>query len=217
MTDSLQTMMTASKWPRTRVHGRADQIDDVLRQLEKFRNKEREQKVRSIQESADPLLFVFVYPESPAVSMMMGRSEPGLLLGGMWVPLVTNYQVAESAVATFLTTIFEPLIERVGLKVEFTGGSPVDFYFSGTARDTLDSFVRGKTPFESELRPEDRQRWNAFLIAAQRSGSGVAPEDLEKWLKGCGFPSDLAKELRNQYDFGFQLLEDYEEARNSSW
>jgi hypothetical protein len=55
--------------------------------------------------------------------------------------------------------------------------------------------------------PLDRDRWNAFVVAAHHDGSRTDASDLRRWLiEVDGWAPEVADQLTVEYEYGRELL-----------
>jgi hypothetical protein len=61
------------------------------------------------------------------------------------------------------------------------------------------------------LQPNDRHRWNAFLVRVHQDESVFDPALLEEWLQQEGWPEDVRCQLVSEYEAARSLLLAYDE------
>src|SRR5437588_164415 len=61
------------------------------------------------------------------------------------------------------------------------------------------------------LHPNDRRRWNAFLIRVHQDESLFDPALLDEWLQQEGWPEETRGQLVGEYEAARSLLSAYDE------
>jgi hypothetical protein len=61
------------------------------------------------------------------------------------------------------------------------------------------------------LRPDDRRRWNAFLVRVHQDEDFFDLDLLEDWLRQEGWPEEVCRQLVGEYDAAQSLLLTYDE------
>lgn len=62
--------------------------------------------------------------------------------------------------------------------------------------------------------PLDRKRWQDFIREMSKEQKKLDPDYIEEILIQDGWPEETAIELRNEYEFGLDLLNDYQMVKN---
>ncbi|MCU0703188.1 MAG: hypothetical protein MUF18_04265 [Fimbriiglobus sp.] len=73
--------------------------------------------------------------------------------------------------------------------------------------EKLTRFSREANRETGAARPEDRELWNEFVLAAGREQSRLDAPTLARWLVGVeGWPEVWAEQLAREYEYGRELL-----------
>ena len=122
---------------------------------------------------------------------------------------VTGYN---DALNDFKDRIVTPASMDSGFSVKITPREQsIADWTSKEAVDALHRFSGGANKFTGSGHPSDRKRWLEFLMSAYKSKTKIGPELLERWLIEVEeWPPDVASRLVIQYEFGLDLLNEYD-------
>ena len=122
---------------------------------------------------------------------------------------VTGYN---DALNDFKDRIVTPASMDSGFSVKITPREQsIADWTSKEAADALHRFSGGANKFTGSGHPSDRKRWLEFLMSAYKSKTKLDPELLERWLVEVEeWPPDVASRLVIQYEFGLDLLNEYD-------
>ena len=125
---------------------------------------------------------------------------------------VTGYN---DALNDFKDRIAKPASKDSGVRVRITPREQsVQDWTSKEAADALHRFSGGANKSTGSGHPSDRKRWFDFLMSAYKAKTKLDPELLERWLvEAEEWPPDVASRLVIQYEFGLDLLNEYDCSR----
>ena len=125
---------------------------------------------------------------------------------------VTGYN---DALNDFKDRIAEPASKDSGFRVRITPREQsVRDWTSKEAADALQFFSEAANKSTGSAHPSDRKRWFQFLMSAYKANKKPNPELLERWLVEVEeWPPDTASELVTEYEFGVDLLSEFDCSR----
>ena len=112
----------------------------------------------------------------------------------------------------FIDLIVKPASECSEFCVKITEREQsIQDWTSKEAADALHSFSVAANKSTGSGHPSDRKRWFQFLMSANKANKKPDPELLERWLvEAEEWPPDVASRLAIQYEFGLDLLNEYD-------
>jgi hypothetical protein len=113
----------------------------------------------------------------------------------------------------FAERIARPAAQRVGFQVKTTAArQSVEDWLSPKAAKALTLFSRAANKSRGSSHPLDRRRWFQFLIEAHAGGGHLDVQTLSRWLTEVeGWDDEHAVELAIEYEFGLELLSEYDQ------
>lgn len=108
----------------------------------------------------------------------------------------------------FYTRIFKPYADKAGLKYIATNAeASLEQWMDSDTANLLREFSTCANKGTGASHPNDRERWNAFVLAAHRSGSTIDPTTLARWLiETDDWSPTIAEQLALEYESGRELL-----------
>jgi hypothetical protein len=108
----------------------------------------------------------------------------------------------------FFQTVWKPYAEHAGIDHELTGADAgLEHWLSSDSADKLRQFSLLANRGTGASHPNDRQRWNDFVISAYRDGSQLDASTLQRWLIEVeGWAPEIAGQLAVEYEYGRELL-----------
>ena len=176
-------------------------------------DEELEKKIRH--EGHNFMAFEREYGDGLAASRLVLWEEAGGYKVTNIVPLengelgVTGYN---DVLNDFIDLIVRPTSEGSGFHVRITAREQsIQDWTSKEAADALHRFSGGANKFTGSGHPSDRKRWFEFLMSAYKVKNKLDPELLGRWLVEVEeWPPDVASRLIIQYEFGLDLLNEYD-------
>ena len=112
----------------------------------------------------------------------------------------------------FIDLIVRPASKSSGFCMRITAREQsIQDWTSKEAADALHRFSGGANRSTGSGHPSDRKRWFEFLMSASKATNQLDPELLERWLVDVEeWPPDVASKLVIQYEFGLDLLNEYD-------
>ncbi|MCB9947252.1 MAG: hypothetical protein H6842_05405 [Rhodospirillaceae bacterium] len=120
------------------------------------------------------------------------------------------------ALRDFVRHVAEPAAERVRFKIEVSPSAQgLDDWLPREAANALRHFSAAANKATGSAHPMDRSRWLAFLVIAHRDRGDLTSDRLIRWLTEVErWPEDKAHELAADYEFGLDLLDEYNRDRS---
>jgi len=174
------------------------------------RNKQREEETRP-RTGLTPDQLIFCFTCTPTISRkgallaLMSNPEDNLRLTNI-VPDELGqltYDEFNYILEEFLQKFARPAAAKTGVTIETSSGVvTIDDWFSPETAEKLRHFL--KLSNGSRSRPDDDERWMAFLVSAHREDAKVHGDQLRRWLE----EDARCKEYRAE-----NLASDYERSR----
>ena len=119
------------------------------------------------------------------------------------------------ALRDFIDRVAQPAAEQVGFMVEVSSAEQgLENWLPTEAAKALRHFSESANKSTGSSHPLDRERWFAFLFAVHRAQSDFDTSKLTRWMTETeGWPEDIAHDLAIQYEFGLDLLGEYDRNR----
>ncbi len=108
----------------------------------------------------------------------------------------------------FYDRVIRPYTEPAGVTASLTSGEvDLEHWMSPETADLLRRFSACANKGTGSSHPSDRERWNAFVVAAHGERSRMDATDLRRWLLEVGdWPPEVAHKLVLEYEYGRELL-----------
>jgi hypothetical protein len=147
----------------------------------------------------------------PAATLILAQKDPATFSVSNIIPL-TKHQLAHGEYNAILEDFYErairPYTGAGGVTARLTGGqADLEHWMSHDTAELLRQFSALANKGTGAAHPNDRERWNAFVLAAHRDGSKMAAADLRRWLIEVeSWAPEVAGQLAVEYDYGRELL-----------
>jgi hypothetical protein len=149
----------------------------------------------------------------PAVTlaMMEQDNEPGRYFVPNIVPTERpqlSRSVYNATLEDFVERVFKPAAASVGVSFQLTDPhADLEDWLPNDVAEKLrhfsDTAIRGL----GASHPDDRKKWNDFVLAAHKGGSRLDTATLERWLiEVGGWDAEVAERLAAEYHYGRELL-----------
>jgi len=152
-------------------------------------------------------------PEHPAAALWLQARAPEEWYVSNIVPLGRNaLSDAEynQILGEFESTLLEPLTQGSAVHSEILPArTRLEHYLSPEARRLLRAFSSAAN--RTHLQPEDRSRWQAFVLQAHREDARLDSCTLGEWLREEGWPEEQRGKLTRDYEDTRALLARYDE------
>lgn len=157
--------------------------------------------------------------DRPAASLFLTRDNSGSCYASNVVPM-TKYQLSHGEYNDILVEFagrFGEVFRAEGSTVELTQSeADLDHWLSRDVAALLRSFSTKANKGVGGARTIDRERWNAFVVAASREGSTLDGYTLRRWLTEIeNWAPEVADRLASEYSFGRELLKFADERRSA--
>ena len=147
----------------------------------------------------------------PSGHVLLAMMDDGLLQVNNIIP-AASYQLSlkeyNAILADFFERVIEPFAERFGLDCHLTGAEVgLEDWMPKETADLLERFSTLANRGTGASHPDDRERWNAFVLSAQRTRTRFDPSNLRRWLVEVeGWSPEVADQLALEYEYGRELL-----------
>ena len=127
-----------------------------------------------------------------------------------------GYAKYNALLQEFVAQIAEPAAAAARFSVEVTAGNQsLEDLTSPEVAKALRQFSGAANKSTGSSHPADRKRWMRFLVLAHLSGRDLGAETLGRWLIEIeGWDDNSAHELAIEYEFGRDLLRQYDSERS---
>jgi hypothetical protein len=187
------------------------------------RDREAAERIRSSSFAAwPPYCFTCGAEGSPdSATLILTEKEPGVFYVSNILPVSRDrlsYAEYNTVLEQFFRGALEPSAERSGLTVVLTEAQvDLEHWMSPAAAGKLPAFSASANKGTGSAHPQDRERWNDFVLSAHRDGSRMDAATLQRWLvEAEGWSPEVAEQLALEYEYGRELLTFAEEHRRSA-
>jgi hypothetical protein len=124
-----------------------------------------------------------------------------------------GYRGYNALLQDFAARVARPAAEMAGFKIELTSNrQSLDDWLPVEAATALRQFSVLANKSTGSSHPSDRKRWLAFLIKAHQDKRSFNSDLLMRWLVEVErWPEEVADKLASQYEFGLDLLDQYDQ------
>lgn len=135
---------------------------------------------------------------------------------------VSTYQLSHReynrVLEDFDERLLRPIASQAGLDVAISEANVnLEHWMPSAVAEKLRCFSSNANRGTGSSHPNDRQRWNDFVLSAHRERSSLDAATLQRWLVEVeGWPIDVADQLAVEYDYGRELLNFVEGHRRSA-
>jgi hypothetical protein len=151
--------------------------------------------------------------DRPAAGLWLHASSPGELTVSNVVPLQRQELSPEETnrlLEEFRREFLGPAAAELGVDVTVAEHRrTLEHELSGEARRLLRAFSAAAN--RTGLHPNDRRRWNAFLVRVHQDDTLFDPALLDEWLRQEGWPGEARTQLVGEYEAARSLLSAYDE------
>jgi hypothetical protein len=182
------------------------------------RDRAREERLRGTGIGGDQV-FCFSCEQTtgrPAAALWLQARSPEEWYVSNLVPLgrqVMSDEEHNQILGEFETAFLEPLSRGSAVHPEIVPPQTrLEDFLSPEACRRLRAFSSSAN--HTELHPNDRLRWEGFILQAHRDEAPLDPQMLEEWLEGEGWPEERRGQLAYEYERGRALLAHYDEEQD---
>lgn len=178
------------------------------------RDKNAEARWRGAPSATKRATYCFVRAKDalrPGAMLILAQKDPGSFYVSNIIP-IERHQLENSeyndVLVEFYENVFKPYADKAGIKHSLTPPeADLERWLDATTAELLRSFSEFANKGRGASHPNDRERWNAFLLAAHRNGGTLDPATLARWLvEAEQWPPEIADQLAIEYESGLELL-----------
>jgi hypothetical protein len=147
----------------------------------------------------------------PSATLILSQKDPATFYVSNIVP-VSKHQLTHgeynAILEDFYQRVLQPYTGPAGVTANLTGvRAELEHWMSQDTAEKLRRFSACANKGTGSAHPNDRDRWNEFVVAAHRDGSRIEASDLRRWLIEIeGWPPEVADQLALEYEYGRELL-----------
>ncbi|MCI0464823.1 MAG: hypothetical protein L0Z62_48485 [Gemmataceae bacterium] len=159
--------------------------------------------------------------ERPAATLILTQKDPGTFFVANILPLA-KHQLTHGEYNTILEDFFERLVKPCtgpdGVTASLSDNQvELEHWMSHGTAELLRRFSASANRGTGSAHPSDRERWNAFVVAAHSDGCKMDAAELLRWLVEVdGWAPEVADQLAIEYEYGRELLAFAEGHRRSA-
>jgi hypothetical protein len=147
----------------------------------------------------------------PAANLFLTRQDSGSIHVPNIVPRSRHrldYGEYNAILEEFYQRFVRPAADRTGVVAELTGNQvDLDHWLSPAVAEKLVQFSRTANRGTGSSHPNDRERWNDFVLAAHQEDSTLDASTLRRWLMEVeDWAPEVADQLVIEYEYGRELL-----------
>jgi hypothetical protein len=149
----------------------------------------------------------------PAVTLaiMAKDDDPGRYFVPNIVPTTSpslTRGVYNATLEDFVARVFKPAADVLGVPYRLTDSqAELEHWLTKDTADKLREFSATANRAVGAALPEDRAKWNAFVLAAHKEGSRLDAATLVRWLVVVDqWDTEVAEQLALEYEYGRELL-----------
>jgi hypothetical protein len=147
----------------------------------------------------------------PAATLLLTQKDPKTFFVSNIIPL-SKHQLTHgeynAILEDFYQHVLQPVIGPDGVEARL-GDAQADLerWMSHETAELLRAFSACANRGTGASHPDDRARWNAFVVSAHSDGSKLDASDLRRWLiEAEGWAPEVADQLAIEYQYGRELL-----------
>jgi hypothetical protein len=148
---------------------------------------------------------------NPFATLVLAQKEAETFYVSNIIP-AAKHQLAHgeynAVVEDFYERVMRPYTGKGGVTASLTRSqAELENWMSADTAEKLRRFSACANKGMGASHPNDRERWNEFVLAAHQCGSKMAASDLRRWLIEVeSWPPETAQQLALEYEFGRNLL-----------
>jgi hypothetical protein len=188
-----------------------------------FRDKETEKRLTAVHPAAAPSFCFGCFDDGnrPGATVILTAKGTDTLYASNIIPHSQhrlNYDQYNLVLEEFCERFLRPVAARTGVVVDLTDTqADLERWLSPAVAEHLRRFSSCANKGTGSSHPQDRERWNDFVLSAHQEKSPLDASILRRWLVAVGqWPPELADQLAVEYDYGRELLAFAEVHRRSA-
>ena len=179
-----------------------------------MRDRAAEAKARSAPLLTPRVTYCFTCTKDgrrPAAMLILAQKDAGTFYVSNIVPTdrrQLSHPEYNSVLEDFFQRVLRPHAEQSGLMHSITGADVgLDQWMSAATAEKLQQFSAAANRGTGSSHPNDRERWNEFVLAAHQERSSLDSSTLKRWLvEAEEWPPEVAEQLAVEYEYGRELL-----------
>lgn len=201
------------------IRGEPDRLTETLAEIERllsegwFRDKETERQLAALPTAIRSSCFgCFADSGSrPGATVILTAKDPGLLYVSNVIPHSQrrlDYDQYNHVLTEFYERFVQPAAAKTGAAAELTDTqADLEQWLSPGAAEKLRRFSSCANKGTGASHPQDRERWNDFVLSAYQDRGTLDPSTLQRWLVEVeNWPPEVASQLAVEYEYGRELL-----------
>jgi hypothetical protein len=210
------------------IRGEPDRLTATVAEIDRslgegwFRDEETERRLAAVPTAGRSACFGCSDGGSrPAATIVLTAKGPDLLYVSNVIPhsrRQLDYDQYNRIVTEFHDRFVRPAVAKTGAVAELTDTqADLERWLFPAAAEKLRRFSSRANRGTGASHPQDRERWNEFVLAAHKDRSILDASTLRRWLVEVeGWPPEVANPLALEYESGRELLAFAEGHRRSA-
>jgi hypothetical protein len=200
-------------------------VTEVERNLSRcwFRDGETERRLGAVSNGAGGSYCFGCFDDGnrPGATVVLTANGPDTLYVSNVIPHSRHrldYDQYNRVVTEFCDRFVRPAAAKTGVAVDLTDTqADLEQWMSHETAELLRQFSACANKGTGASHPNDRERWNAFIVSTHRDGSRMAAADLRRWLSEVeGWAPEVAERLAAEYEYGREILAFADKQRRSA-
>jgi hypothetical protein len=147
----------------------------------------------------------------PGAMLILAQKDPHSFYVSNIVPLERHqleHADYNAVLEDFYEHVFKPYADKAGLAHTLTAPeADLERWMDAPTAELLRTFSECANKGTGVSHPDDRTRWNAFMLSAHQNGIHLDPATLARWLvEAEEWPPEVAEQLALEYESGLGLL-----------
>jgi hypothetical protein len=200
------------------IRGEPDRLAATVADVEQslsggwFRDRETETRLAAAPHTAGSSCFgCFDDGNRPGATLILTSKGPDTLYVSNIIPHSRHRLDANQynrVLAEFYDRFVRQAAARTGVVADLTDTeADLEHWMSQETADLLRRFSACANKGTGASHPNDRERWNAFVVSTHRTGSKMDASELRRWLIEVeGWAPEVAEQLATEYAYGRELL-----------
>lgn len=211
------------------IRGEPDRLTATLAGIERmlsdgwFHDKETERQLADLSHAVRSSCFGCFDDggNRPGTTVILTPKKPDILYVSNVIPHSRrrlNYDQYNRVLEEFYERFVQPAAAASGVVAELTDTqADLEQWLSSAAADKLRRFSSCANRGTGASHPQDRERWNDFVLSAHQDRSSLDASTLRRWLVEVeNWPPEVADQLAVEYYYGRELLAFAEGHRRSA-
>ncbi len=201
------------------IRGEPDRLTATLAEIERvlsdgwFHDKETERQLADLPPAVRSSCFGCFDDggNRPAATVILTPKKPDMLYVSNVIPHSRrrlNYDQYNRVLEELYKRFVQPAAAATGVVAELTDTqADLEQWLSSAAAEKLRRFSSCANRGTGASHPQDRERWNDFVVSAHQDRSTLDASTLRRWLVEVeNWPPEVADQLAVEYYYGRELL-----------